>query len=203
MKQFFIKKWIKRAVNFVLALSLLSVSLSVQAFTNLEGKPDTISNYIGKDKWTIVEVWESSCHICRVHMPEMVEFDGKLKNARILGVSLDTQNGIEDAKKFIAEYGIKFPTLISNYVEMNIWMQKSLSEPLMGTPTFMLFDDKGALVAAQPGIVSISSLEEFIKLNSGKTTMQVVQVEKDTSAEAKKPKATEILLGLPSEESED
>ncbi len=200
MKPLFTKK---QALKTLGALLLSSLSLSAQAFSNLAGKPDTISNYIGKGKWTIVEVWESSCHICRMHMPEMVKFDGKLKNARILGVSLDTQDGIEDAEDFIAEYNIKFPTLISNFVEMNVWMQKSLGESLMGTPTFILFDDKGALVAAQPGIVSIDSLEKFIKLNSGKDTMQVVQVEPNNKSETRNKQTKNTPLGLPSEESDD
>ncbi len=195
MKPFFTNK---QALSYFLAFWLFSISVSAQAFTNLEGKPDTISNYIGKGKWTIVEVWESSCHVCRQHMPEMVKFDGKLKNARILGVSLDTQDGLEDAEDFIAEYNIKFPTLISNFVEMNVWMQRSLEEPLMGTPTFILFDDKGALVAAQPGIVSISSLEKFIKLNSGQSTMQVVDVQNHTQK-----KTEDKVIGLPEEDADE
>lgn len=194
MKPLFTKK---QTLRPILTLLLFSLSFTAQAFTNLEGKPDSISNYIGKDKWTIVEVWESSCRICRLHMPEMVKFDGKLKNARILGVSLDTQDGLEDAEDFISEYKIKFPTLISNFVEMNVWMQRSLDEPLMGTPTFILFDDKGALVAAQPGIVSVDSLEKFIQMNSGQTTMQVVQTKPKTKDAVKAP------IGLPGEDTED
>ena len=49
---------------------------------------------------------------------------------------------------------------------MNIWMQQNLGESLIGTPTFILFDPEGKLVAAQPGIVAISSLEKFIIQNS-------------------------------------
>jgi len=146
-------------------------STSANAFTNMEGEPDLISNHIGKGKWTILEVWESNCPACRMHMPEMVKFDGKLKNARILSVSLDGQKGIEAAEDFIAEYDMKFPTILTNFVEMNIWMRKSIGESLMGTPTFILFDSEGKLVAAQPGIVSTESLEKFITENSKPATV--------------------------------
>lgn len=142
------------------------ISTSAFAFTDLEGKQDSINNHIGKGKWTILEIWASDCSACRTHMPEMVEFDGKLKNARILGVTLDGQAGMGDAKDFLAEFDIKFPTIVTNSVEMNIWMQQSLGESLRGTPTFILFDPEGMLVAAQPGIVAVSSLEEFITSNS-------------------------------------
>jgi len=159
----------KFLLSFVLASTLLSNS--VFAFSDIDGKKDSIMNHIGKDKWTIVEVWESNCAACRVHMPDMVKFDGKLKNARILSVSLDGQKGIEAAEDFIAEYDMKFPTILTNFVEMNIWMRKSIGESLMGTPTFILFDSEGKLVAAQPGIVSTESLEKFITENSKPATV--------------------------------
>ena len=175
MKPNFIANQITKKITkrFVLLSFLLLSTLASQtasAFTDVNGKLDTISNHIGKDKWTIVEVWESNCAACRTHMPDMVKFDGKLKNARILGVSLDGQKGIENAEEFIMEYDIKFPTIITNYVEMNIWMKRSIGESLMGTPTFILFDPKGKLVAAQPGIVSVASLEKFITDNSKPAT---------------------------------
>ena len=153
----------------LLAVSLFTMMLfstSAQAFTDLDGKPDSINNHIGKDKWTIVEVWASDCGACRSHMPEMVEFDGKLKNARLLGVTLDGQKGIDDAEDFLAEFDVKFPTIVSNSIEMNIWMEQSIGESLRGTPTFILFDPEGKLVAAQPGIVAVESLEKFIMSNS-------------------------------------
>ncbi len=156
-------------LSFLLFSTL--VSQSAFAFTDMDGKKDSLMNHIGKDKWTIVEVWESNCPACRMHMPEMVKFDGKLKNARIVGISLDGQKGVDAAEDFIMEYGIKFPTILTNYVEMNIWMQQSIGESLVGTPTFILFDPDGKLVAAQPGIVSVESLETFITENSKPETV--------------------------------
>ena len=160
----------KRILSLTFLLLSVFTSQSLSAFTDMDGRQDSIINYIGKDKWTIVEVWESNCHICRQHMPDMVKFDGKLKNARIIGISLDGQKGIDAAEEFIMEYDIKFPTILTNYVEMNTWMQHYIGEPLVGTPTFILFDSEGKLVAAQSGIVSTNSLEKFITENSKPTT---------------------------------
>jgi len=157
----------KIIATFILSLSFLLLSNTASAFTKItDGKQDDIKNHIGNGKWTILEVWASDCPQCRRHMPEMVKFDGKLKNARMLSVSLDGQRGIQDAKDFISEFGMKFPTIISNPIEMNVWMQENLGESLIGTPTFILFDSEGKLVAAQPGIVSTASLEKFIMQNS-------------------------------------
>ena len=162
MKQLLLANKILGAAFKTTLVILLIIGSNAFAFTDLNGKKDSINNHIGKNKWTILEIWESSCGACRMHMPEMVKFDGKLKNARILGVTLDGQDGIDDAEDFIAEFNVKFPTIVTNYVEMNIWMEQSIGESLRGTPTFILFDPEGKLVAAQPGIVATTSLEKFI-----------------------------------------
>jgi hypothetical protein len=99
-------------------------------------------------------------------MPSMVKFDGKLKNARIVGITLDGQEGIANANAFIKQFDIKFKNLVSNPIEVNAWMMETVGEGLIGTPTFILFNPKGKLVAAQPGPVSPKSLETFIKENS-------------------------------------
>lgn len=148
------------------ALSFFMLSSAALAFTDLEGKKDTIQNHIGKGKWTIVEIWKSDCHSCRTHMPDMVEFDGKLKNARILGISLDGPEGVADAKDFLSSFDVKFPTLLGSFSEVNSWMEEAVGESLRGTPTFVLFNAEGELIAAQAGIVPITSLEKFIVENS-------------------------------------
>jgi len=162
------KKWasLSTPVLKVWLFTMMMLSTSAYAFTDLSGKTDSINNHIGKDKWTIVEVWASDCPACRTHMPDMVKFDGKLKNARILGVTLDGQAGIDDAEDFLLEFDVKFPTIVTNPIEMSIWMEQNIGEPLRGTPTFILFDPDGKLVAAQPGIVAVTSLEKFIMDNS-------------------------------------
>ncbi len=152
--------------NFFIALLSIVFSTAAFSFTDLEGNEDTIKNHIGNDKWTIIEIWKSDCHSCRQHMPSMVEFDGKLDNVRILGITLDGQAGVAEANNFLADFNVKFPNLISNPTEVNAWMEENLEESLIGTPTFILFNDKGELIAAQAGIVPVESLESFILSNS-------------------------------------
>ncbi|MCK5727511.1 MAG: TlpA family protein disulfide reductase [Thiotrichaceae bacterium] len=146
-----------------LILVLLAFNGTALAFTDIKtGKTDLISNHLGDKKWTILEIWGSDCSACRKHMPEMVKFDGKLDNARILSVSIDGEKKIKAAKKFIDEYEMKFPTLLSNPSEVDTWMKRSLEEPFIGTPTFVVFNPEGKIVAAQAGIVSTKVIEKFI-----------------------------------------
>lgn len=160
----------------VITVAFIFLSTSAFAFTDLKGEKVEIEKQLGDGKWSIVELWGSDCHACRQHMPAMVEFDGKLKdklkNARIVGITLDGQKGIADAKSFIKDFDIKFKTIVSNPIEVNAWMQEVVGEGLVGTPTFILFNPEGKVVAAQPGMVPVASLETFIKENTKKVASQ-------------------------------
>lgn len=149
----------------LLFLSAL-VSHSAFAFSDLDGKADSISKYIGQGKWTVIEVWSTHCPTCRAHMPEMVKFDGTLKNTRLLGIALDGKDAKDDVDDFIIEYNMDFANIISNFVEMNTWMKNNTGQRLMGTPTFVIYNPQGRLVAAKAGLVSTAALSDFIKKNS-------------------------------------
>lgn len=146
----------------ILSFTLLAFSNMAMAFTNTDGKNTSINDYIGKGKFTILEVWATDCHICREHMPDMVKFDGKLKNTQLIGVSIDGQAATDEIDDFIMQYNMKFTNLISNPVEMNIWMQQNTPSSFIGTPFFMMFDPKGALFAMQGGAVGVDQMENLI-----------------------------------------
>ena len=152
--------------GFATVSAFLLFSTSALAFTDLKGEKIEMEQQLGGGKWSIVEIWGSDCQVCRQHMPSMVKFDGKLKNTRIVGITLDGQEGIANANSFIKQFDIKFKNVVSNPIEVNAWMMETVGEGLIGTPTFILFNPKGKLVAAQPGPVPPKSLETFIKENS-------------------------------------
>jgi len=158
-KQFFTK-------TIATVTTLLLLSSTAMAFTEMDGKKVALEKQLGGGKWSIVEIWASDCGVCRTHMPSMVKLDDKLDNARIVGITLDGQKGVENAQAMIKEYNMKFKNIVSNPIEVNAWMLENIGEPLIGTPTFIIFDEKGKLVAAQPGPVKTESLETFIKENS-------------------------------------
>ncbi len=154
---------------FLPLLASVMLSSTALAFTEFNGEKTSIEAQIGKGKWTVLEVWSSECHACRMHMPEMVKFNGKMKNVRLLGVALDGQSGKADAQAMIDEYGIPFKNILSNAIEINAWMELNAQESLVGTPTFMIFNPKGKLMALQAGILPVASLEKFISAKSTTT----------------------------------
>jgi len=170
-------RFLSNKIIMIISFFILLTSQSAIAFTDIDGKPATIESFINnKSKWTVVEVWSSDCAVCRKHMPSMVKFDGKLNNTQILGITLDgidEEDGYDNAEEFIMEYAMKFPNLVTNAIEMNIWMQQNTPEGLIGTPTFMIFAPKGKLVAMQAGPVGVDQIERIITSQSKPTAKAV------------------------------
>lgn len=146
----------------ILSFALFAFSNIAMAFTDTDGKNVSLNDYLGNGKFTVLEVWSTDCHLCREHMPDMVKFDGKLKNTQILGVSIDGQPNLDSVDDFMMQYNMKFTNLITNPIEMNIWMQQNTPEGLIGTPTFMMFDPEGQLFAMQGGPVGVDQMEKLI-----------------------------------------
>jgi len=138
-------------------------SLFALTLNDLDGNKVNLDFFLKQGKWTIVEIWASHCAICRQHMPQMVEFDGKLKNVQLLGITLDGKGGIDQAKAFVKQYQIPFTTLVSNSLIIDTWFQEIAQASLNGTPTFVVFDPKGKIAAMQAGPVPVSSFENFIR----------------------------------------
>lgn len=69
----------------------------------------------------------------------------------------------EAVQKFIDQHNIVYPTLISDAVEMDTFLYKTARESFIGTPTLLVFNPKGELVAVQPGTVTPTELSNFIR----------------------------------------
>lgn len=124
-----------------------------------------LEKYTGKNKWTVIEIWASDCHQCNVHMPSMVEFDGKLENVDLVGITLDgfdEEEGVANARTFVERHGITFDNILSTSTAVDIWMKENIGEGLIGTPTFIVIDPKGKVRAAQAGVISTEKLEKYI-----------------------------------------
>lgn len=115
-------------------------------------------------KWLVVMVWATTCGICAREVPLYSDFHDAHKNddIEILGIALD---GIEQKgaiKDTMARWDMRFPTLVADLGVYAVNYEAQTGESLYGTPTFIVYDRKGQLVANNPGPMRTTALVNYI-----------------------------------------
>lgn len=160
----------KHRVMAALAVIMSWSSISLQAaeesavFQDFAGQPRTIESYAGNGKWLVVMVWAHDCHVCNVEAEGYAQFHQahKDKDATLLGVSIDGLAQKAEAEAFIKRHDLPFPNLLAEpQVAMLYYMMVTQSQ-FTGTPSIMVYDPEGNLVAAQAGAVPPDIIEAFI-----------------------------------------
>lgn len=148
---------------------LLSASAQAEdTFRDMQGNITTLEQQQEPGKWTVVMIWASDCHVCNEEAGQYSDFHTAhaQKDAKIIGLSLDGQQGKGKAEAFIERNGVIYPNLLGDVRAVADWYQMQTGEAFRGTPTFVVFGPTGELQAAQPGAVAPSVIEKFMAKNS-------------------------------------
>ena len=157
-------------VRIMLALVLLSTAMWAQAeapkvtLEGLDGKKHPLSEYIGKGKWVIFNIWGPGCPPCMEEMPELQFFHdaNKDKTAIVVGAAVDFPSfgyaKKDKVQKFVDDNLITFPILLT---DSSITDQIGVGV-LAGTPISLVFNREGKLVTYHVGPVTKKALEEYI-----------------------------------------
>jgi len=155
------------SVSFVLACCM---SVAVRAASpdvmlkDIHGKPHHFSEYIGRGQWTVLVVWGARCPPCIDEMPELQGFhdDHQAGKARVLGIAVDFpsfgQAKRDEVAKFIEDYLISFPVLLGNADTFT----RFGGADLLGVPTTLIYDRKGAIAVRHTGGITRDMIERFI-----------------------------------------
>ena len=155
------------SVSFILACWM---SVSVRAaspdvtLNDIHGKPHHFSEYIGRGQWTVLVVWGARCPPCIDEMPELQGFhdDHQAGKARVLGIAVDFpsfgQAKRDEVAKFTEDYLIGFPVLLGNADTFT----RFGGADLLGVPTTLIYDRKGAIAVRHTGSVTRDMIERFI-----------------------------------------
>ena len=130
----------------------------------IDSKNHNLNDYIGKGKWTVLNIWGVHCPPCMEEIPELINFhdDNKDTTAIVVSVAIDFPSygyaNKEEVMAFTDDHLVDYPVLISD---------ASISEQigagrLEGLPTTYLYTPRGELVGMQVGAITGSILEAFI-----------------------------------------
>lgn len=143
-------------------------NVSATGLTDFKNTPKTIEDFTANGKWLLVMFWASDCHICNKEASQYVDFHftHSDKDATVLGISADGKARFKAAEKFIKKHSVDFPNLIGEPEDVAALYGKYANSQWVGTPSFLLFNPKGEVMAAQVGAVPPEVIEDFMEKNS-------------------------------------
>lgn len=154
------------------ALLLISLPLTACSSDNLDltlqgldNKQHQLSEYIGRGKWVVFNIWGPRCIPCVQEMPDLQQFHDKHKDndAIVVGMAVDFPGfgyaNISEVRLFVARHNIRFPILLGSKDSIRFPNNGHLS----GTPTTILFSPDGEMVAVKVGRVTQTMIENFLR----------------------------------------
>ena len=108
---------------------------------NRDGSPASLSDYVGKGKYVLVDFWASWCVPCRMEAPVIAEVYKKYKGNRfeVLGVAVMDKR--DDSLKAIAEDGSTWPQIL------DAQMTPTELYGIQAIPHIILFGPDGTILA--------------------------------------------------------
>jgi len=143
-------------------------SFGQQMFEIFEGYPVTIEPYFDGEHWLVVVIWSFRCPICQKELPTYADLARRQNSGifTVIGLSIDGHEGFGGAWTLLEELANDFNSLIGEADGVAEFVLSHSRQPFQGTPTIMIFNPSGILVAFQGGPVPVDSIEGFIAQRS-------------------------------------
>ena len=130
-----------------------------------EGNQHMLSEYLGRGKWTVVNIWATGCPYCREELDALIDFHERHRDrdATVLGLTVQWPGfgypDREDVYYFALDFMISYPLLL---------VDREVSGRLIGKPVNMIpltffYNPEGKLVHRINGMVTEDMLEAVIR----------------------------------------
>lgn len=161
--------WLVLATALVLLRAPAAIAAGIEVKT-LAGEASTLADQVKPDRFTLVMMWTTYCHVCKKEYPEVSAFhDAHVgKDAEVVGISLDGYAELPKVRAFVAGKPFSFPTVIAEADRMAASFEKATGERFTGTPTYLMFNHQRQLVAARSGDLTRDVLENFLRKQAAK-----------------------------------
>ncbi|MFK8068380.1 MAG: TlpA disulfide reductase family protein [Gammaproteobacteria bacterium] len=156
---------LKHIFSVLILISIFSCAeTSEVTLKGLDGKDYQLSDYTEKGKWTIVNVWSTSCPYCRNEMPDLQDFHDAHKNsdATVLGIAIDFPSfgypKPQVIKDYTNDYFIDFPNLLSDAEQAS----EIIGEKISMIPLTFFYNEKGILIGQWKGSINQQEIEKVM-----------------------------------------
>ena len=160
----------KAPLHYLLIALLLCVSSSVSAkapgteLVRIDGVTQPMSDYIGKGKWVLINVWSPTCTACVKELPEIEAFRKKhADDVQLLGLTIDFPSfgygRLDIINEFLQQTPIHYPLFLADIESAS----EVIGNWLVAIPLMAIYHPDGRVLARWPGYVDINEIEEFIQ----------------------------------------
>ena len=163
MKIHYSKKIKLILISVLLGLNMASFAEPRKfSLIDINGIEQAMSDYIGQQKWVLVNVWSPTCSFCVQELPKIGEFKKSNPEISVIAVTLDYPSfeygRIDIIKKFLEGFPQDYPIFLADIEQVSTL----IGMRLVGIPLIALFNPKGKPVARWPGEIEIDEIENFI-----------------------------------------
>ena len=151
---------------FLLALTAQdAVAAAPQVdLVRIDGASQPMSDYIGRGKWAVVNVWSPTCSACVKELPALEKFHAKhADDVMVLGITLDFPSfdyGRADIiKDFLQSHPLDYPIFLAD-LDLTAAV---IGNRLVAIPLIAIFHPDGRVLARWPGYIDIDEIEEFMR----------------------------------------
>lgn len=100
----------------------------------------SLSDFVGKGKYVLVDFWASWCGPCRREIPNLIKIYDQYKGDKFDVIGVATWDKPADTEKAIEQLGIKYPQI------MNAQQAGSKAYGITGIPEIILFGPDGTIL---------------------------------------------------------
>jgi Thiol-disulfide isomerase and thioredoxins len=146
----------------------------------VDGVIQPMSDYIGRGKWVVVNVWSPTCSACVKELPEIEAFRKKhIADVQLLGLTIDFPSfgygRIGIINDFLRDTPIHYPLFLADIGLVS----EIIGNRLVAIPLIAIFHPDGRVLARWPGYVDTGEIEEFMRNYEKYTPQDALSVEFD------------------------
>ena len=130
----------------------------------LDGVTQSMSEYIGKGKWVVLNVWSPTCSACVRELPALEVFRKKhADTVTMLALTIDFPSfeygKMDITRNFVDRNPIHYPLFLADMDSV----AEVIGNRLVAIPLIAIYHPNGKVLARWPGYVDIAEIEEFIE----------------------------------------
>lgn len=116
----------------------------------MDGKTVRLADFIGKDKYILLDFWASWCTPCRESIPMLRQIESEYPLVRIVGINCQ-ENDIEDGLEAVKKEGLTWTQIFTED-------QVTRAYQFNGIPSFVLLSPDGIVLESYEGLFNLIGL---------------------------------------------